>query len=86
MFWRSRKIHILEKFTHVDEEKCTGIFIAALLSRRKETLKITQMPLIMKLDESIVVYPTNGILCSNENEKFTATCINMDAFQNHKDE
>ena len=40
----------------------------------------------VKLDRSTVVYPTNGILCSNENESFTTAHPNMDEFQNHKEE
>lgn len=40
----------------------------------------------MKLYKFIVVYPTNELLYSSENESFTATHITMNDFQNHKDE
>ena len=44
----------------------------------KKKKDITTYPVIMKLDKSNGVYPTNGILHSSENESFTATYIKMD--------
>lgn len=43
------------------------------------------MPMNMKLDESIMVYPTKGIIYSKENEPFTATHVNTNESQNPKD-
>lgn len=45
---------------------------------KKKKLQTTLLPIIMKLDKSNGVYPTNGILHSSENESFTATYIKMD--------